>query len=140
MTDFDLTKEQQKELDDWFFENPYATHAAWLATMERIKHRDNEKNDGFYDSLKNKVFCNKKGWNVTFYIFGEQDKRMHDAYVVITHSFDIANNVMMRYHMSCIVVEQEDASRFRHMSESTKGELIEFLNKNVNILIDKING
>jgi len=141
MTDFDLTKEQQKELDDWFFENPYATHAAWLSMIDKIKNKYVEKNDdGFYDSLKNKVFCSKNGTNVTYYIFGEQDRCMRGSYIATTCGFEIVKGLLMGYRMSCIEVNEDDCGMFRNMKESSIRELKELIKNSTDILIDKFNG
>lgn len=133
----ELTPEQQKELDNWFFENPYCTHAAWLNMIAKIKNKyDEPKDDGFFDSLANKVMLNDKGITETYYVFGE---KTNDCYIVNTFSFEIVRGTLMAYRASCIEVTPDDTDIFRNMQESSKQEIKDLVKNSTNILISKFN-
>lgn len=133
----ELTPEQQKELDNWFFENPYCTHAAWLNMIAKIKNKyDEPKDDGFFDSLANKVMLNDKGITETYYVFSE---KTNDHYIVNTFSFEIVRGTLMAYRASCIEVTRDDTDIFRNMQESSKQEIKELVKNSTNVLISKFN-
>lgn len=133
----ELTPEQQKELDNWFFENPYCTHAAWLNMIAKIKNKCGEpEDDGFFDSLADKVMLNDKGLTETYYVFGE---KTNGRYVVNTFSFEIVRGMLMAYRASCIEVTCDDADFFRNMQESNKQEIKDIIKNSTNLLISKFN-
>ena len=137
MNDINLTPEQQKQLDDWYFENPYCTHAAWLNMAEQIKGEYKEtKDDGFFFSLKNKMFFNENGINKKFYVFGETDEK--NAYLVNTFAFEIVRGFLMGYRASCMLITIDNYDMFRDMEECDSQYMKDFVAKYSNSILSKI--
>ena len=132
---YNMSDDQEKKLNEWYKENPYCTHAAWLATLKNIMcNKQEEKDYSFFNSLEGKVFSEKSGNTTKFYVVtGKSSERSGelsvDGWFVDKYAFETLYGKIASLRKDRMNVGPDKCELFKGMKESGVSELEEFIEK-----------